>query len=214
MRFATLLCALGLVCGSAAAGVVVLKNGRAVAGLSDFELLPAQLRALTEDGVVIYFDLDQIDREATVRLNPKPSPVPPPAAPDPESTQETRPSRPGGGAFSAGVSKVVAESPGWTDGAAGQDPVPDSDPAQPWRRRAAELNRSIDHRERQLRREQLQLGGVLVAESVGAYTVEGALARQRIERSLAHLQELHQQRRELEDQARRAGVPPGWLREE
>ena len=206
MRLSRPFLAWWLICGPLSAGVVVLKNGRAVAGLSEFQELPHQLRAVTPDGVTIYFDLEQIDREATQRLNPRPAEPEPALRTAAAGAPPGAAPRRGGGTFNAGASRVVAEVP---ELEAAPEP---SATEQAWHQRAAELQRSIDYRERELRAEEGRLRDILVAESVGAYTVEGALVRQRIERALAHLHELHRERSRLEDEARRGGIPPGWLR--
>jgi hypothetical protein len=207
MRVSRPILAWWMICGSAFAEVVVLKDGRAVAGLHHLEQLPHQLRAVTADDITIYFNLEQVDRETTVRLNREIGPPPGSSQPQPTPAPPARRAPPRGGAFSAGASRVVAEAPVLEPLSAEGSAV-----EQAWRWRATELQRSVDYRERELREEEARLREILVAESVGAYTVDGALVRQRIELALSRLQELHEERSQLEDEARRAGVPPGWLR--
>jgi hypothetical protein len=194
---------------TAAAEVVVLKDGREVGELSAIEELPAQLKAVGPDGIALYFDLRRVDLEATRRLNRKPAPAVT-AAVIARPVQRPRPIR-GAGAFSAGASTVIADRPALEPERAGATPAVRA-PNQQWAARAAELQSRIDLQEHKLRLLEQRLAEVLVAESVGAYTIEGERVRASIRWAMAELKALGEQRSRLEDEARRAGVEPGVLR--
>jgi hypothetical protein len=115
-----------------------------------------------------------------------------------------------------------APAPTATAGAAAPAPAPTMDPAQRWRRDAKARRDAIARAETKVATIQAKIDALLldmnptnVGDPNRLQTVEAEKARAMADLEVAkeELEQARQGLESLEEEARKAGVPPGWLRE-
>lgn len=203
-----------------AAYTVVLKDGRRLEARQRYTLEASMVKFVGTDGRPYSFPLDQVDLAATERANPTARPRPKVwtndelelltrRAPVSVTGTEAAPQAPAGGeATPAAEGKME----GAAEGEAAKPALPKEQDPEYWQKRLAPLRAELSQVEQQLqqtRRGQGQAASNAISLAENSPGVQVADTIRRLEQRRA---EILREIDSIQAEARRAGVPPGYLR--